>query len=91
MKKYLNFVFESISKPELKYPVEKCLDFLRFQIEMEKEGLEILEIHCDEYGSKQIIRNTGNFYTIFDKMDPLFPKITTSELHNKDMLKKNAK
>jgi hypothetical protein len=53
-------LFEAISKPEPKYPVNyKCLDIeaVREQIE-EKSGLDLSEIPCkgSKYGSMDIFR-----------------------------------
>jgi len=69
LKKYYDFIVESISKPQLKYPVDKCFDFLKFTIEMNKDGLDIRNINID--GEKE----NGNFLDIF-KNNQIYPELT---------------
>jgi len=79
-------------KPELKYPVEKCFDFIRFQERLELEfNIDITQIPCEEYGTKSIPRNTGNFYKIFDDIDQIFPKISPQDLYNEKQKKEYEK
>jgi hypothetical protein len=83
-----NFENESVSKPQLKYPVDKCLDFSKFVYYLESKGIEITELPTEEHGTKQIKRNSGNFYELLNTMDPIFPKLTSWKKYDEIQAKK---
>lgn len=62
---------ESFSKPQLKYPVDKCLDFTKFQLLLEKKGIDITELSIPYYSK------IGNFFNFFNSMDPIFPELSS--------------
>lgn len=75
-------------KPELKYPVEKCLDFSKFHEKMESDfNIDLTQIPCEEHGTPVIPRNTSNFYKIFDYINQIFPKVSPQDLYNKKQKK----
>jgi hypothetical protein len=91
MKKVSNFngfKNESVSKPQLKYPVDKCLDFYMFASYLESKGVDLTELPTEEYGTKQIKRNTGNFYELLNTMDPIFPKLSSWKKYDEIQAKK---
>lgn len=85
------FKNESISKPQLKYPVEKCLDFNRFHYEMDKQGLDLTDIPIQPYGNKNVSRKSGNFYELLNTMDPIFPELTSWKLYDEKQRKENKR
>ena len=76
-----DFKNESISIPQLKYPVDKCLDFTKFHLDISSH-LEITDIPIMSHGTKSIPRNSGNFYTLLNTMDPIFPEISSWKIYD---------
>lgn len=73
-------LFESISKPEPKYPVNfKCLDIMSALLEIEKKfDLHLAEIPVKEskYGSMDFFNWCG------ENLEPIYPNYTMTEHHH---------
>jgi hypothetical protein len=68
---------ESVSKPQKKYPVEKCLDMYTVAEELEK----ILGFHVTDIPNKESKYGTCNFYSwVGESQDPLFPKPSMADM-----------
>lgn len=83
-------LYEGIGgKPELKNPVDKCLDFYTVCLELQKmHGIDLYEIPCGKGGHYK----NANFYSWFgENFDPIFPKPSMTEVHHEIKKKRFAK
>ena len=62
IKKFNKFLLESKSNPVMKYPVDKCFDFLSFDLELRKDGIYISSIPIK--GEKK----NGTVKDVYDEM-----------------------
>ena len=69
-------VFESFSKPEMKYPINyKCLDIMAAMYEIDDK----FQLHLTEIPAKNSKYGTMNFFGLIGKKKPLFPKYTSAD------------
>lgn len=70
-----------INKPDKKYPIQKCLDFMQIQEELNKfYHIDLYNIPCEssKYGKE-------NFYTWMSKeLKPIFPKIPSYSIMGRE-------
>ena len=76
-------------KPDLKYPVDKCLDFYTVRQELERlHGIDLYEIPCGTGGKYK----TADFYSwAGENFDPIFPKPSMTDVYHEREKKKYAR